>query len=103
MEEQTVEKRGGADWIDSWNKSRVNIQQVCSSLVIVLTSNRKLDKGGAERQGAAPGKKDIKKEEGEGRGYLGRKIPVQFVEVGIKNDVKQRLFLQRVWGREGGR
>lgn len=52
-------------------------------MVIVLTSNRKLSKGGAEQQGAAPEKKGQKK-----RAFGRNSCAV--VEVGIKNDAEQK-------------
>lgn len=53
-------------------------------MVIVLTSDRKLSKGGAEQQGAAPEKKDKKKKRAFGRNSCA------VVEVGIKNDAEQK-------------
>lgn len=67
-------------------------------MVIVLTSDRKLSKGGAEQQGAAPEKKDKKK-----KGHLGE-IPVQLWRWGLRMMQSRKALSEetvRVW--RGGR
>lgn len=55
-------------------------------MVIVLTSNRKLSKGGAELQGAAPEKRHTNTQKKE---PFGRKIPVPLAEVGDNKKKKK--------------